>query len=404
MSEKNKELLIANKQLEFQVIENKELISQITRQERLYSLGTLAAGVAHEINNPLVFIITNLEELLNQASLQEIHETLHEINEGAQRIRDIVSGLKSLSREGDESAKAPVDLNRAVKSALKVATNEIRHRAILTTEFGILPRIMAIEYKLIQVFVNLIVNAAQAMPERDINKNYIQVRTHTNKEAIIVSVKDTGVGMDEDTVKHIFDPFFTTKPVGVGTGLGLSISHKIVTDLGGRMNVKSIVGEGTVFEVIFPESVIAQKADSKSPSNGKKSKVFRTQKDFRIMVIDDEELIVKSVHRYLSKWFTVEGLTNSKEALEILRANNHYDLIICDLMMPKLTGMDVYTALKSNSSPYTKKFIFISGGVFTEKAENFLKTEKPLVLSKPFTTTALQEIIQRFIEESSEIP
>jgi signal transduction histidine kinase len=178
-------------------------------------------------------------------------EALGESRAGCQRIRDIVLDLKTFSR-GDEESRGPVNLHTVLDSCANIARGEIRHRAQLVKDYGELPPVHANESRLGQIFLNLIVNAAQAIPEADVKSHEIRITTTHEGEWVVVAVKDSGIGIPPENRARLFDPFFTTKPIGVGTGLGLSICHGIVLGMGGRIEVESEVGQGTTFRVFLP--------------------------------------------------------------------------------------------------------------------------------------------------------
>jgi PAS domain S-box-containing protein len=248
------------------ITERKQLREKLHAADRMASLGTLAAGVAHEINNPLSFMLSNMrfigEELRALAvegdgslgeRLREVQEALEETLSGGDRVRDIVKDLKMFSRR-DEGHRGPVNLHAVLDLCASIARGQLRHRARLVKSYGELPPIHGSESRLGQLFLNLIVNAAQAIPE-DGDERAHEVRITTLREGeewVVVEVKDTGVGIAQEHLKRLFEPFFTTKPVGVGTGLGLSICHGIVLAMGGRMTVESEVGRGTTFRVALP--------------------------------------------------------------------------------------------------------------------------------------------------------
>jgi PAS domain S-box-containing protein len=228
--------------------------------DRMASVGMLAAGVAHEINNPLAYVTANLGYLgealkrLDPGTIDnaaELGDVLEEAHEGCERIRQIVRDLKMFSRE-DEAPSRPVELKRVVESSINMAWNEIRHRARLVKDFTEVPPVLAKESRLGQVFLNLLVNAAQAIPEGGADRNEIRVTLRSEADRVLVEVRDTGSGIPPETLPRIFDPLFTTKPVGIGTGLGLSISHSIVRGMGGEITVDSVIGKGTTFTVSLP--------------------------------------------------------------------------------------------------------------------------------------------------------
>ena len=248
------------------VTERKQIETRLMVSDRMASVGTLAAGVAHEINNPLAFVLANLDFAARQldelaaggvaeSKLTELRSVVSDAREGADRVRAIVRDLKSFSRS-DEPKPGPVDLHRVLDSCCSMAWNEIRHRARLEKAYHRGGRqALGTEPRLSQVFLNLLVNAAQAIPEGAASSHVIRVATSSLEDGrLAVSISDTGPGMPAEVMSHIFEPFFTTKPVGVGTGLGLSICHGIVQELGGEIRVESALGKGTTFHVVLRSS------------------------------------------------------------------------------------------------------------------------------------------------------
>jgi len=242
------------------VTERRALQARLQLSDRLASVGTLAAGVAHELNNPLAYVSANLGYLSdvlprvggNPRLIEEMAQAVAEAREGSDRMREIVRDMKTLSRS-DEDHRAPVDLRRVAESALRLAGADIRHRATLIKDLGAVPLVNGNEGRLGQVCINLLVNAAQALPADRFEQNQIFISTVTDEEGrAVLEVRDTGCGISPDNLARIFDPFFTTKPVGVGTGLGLSICHTLVAAHGGHIEVKSTLGQGTAFRVVLP--------------------------------------------------------------------------------------------------------------------------------------------------------
>jgi two-component system NtrC family sensor kinase len=241
--------------------ERKQIQSRLVLSDRLVAMGTLAAGVAHEINNPLTFVISNLAFLatelremaaeLPEGRLTETEEVLREASMGANRVRQIVGDLKTFSRADDDVPTA-VNLQNVLESALTIARAELRSRAKVVRDYEDVPPVEGSEGRFGQVFLNLLINAAQAIPPGQPDRNEIRVRLSAVQDHVMVEVKDTGTGIPMEMRARIFDPFFTTKPVGEGTGLGLFVCQGIVTRFGGEISVESEVGQGTTFRVIFP--------------------------------------------------------------------------------------------------------------------------------------------------------
>jgi signal transduction histidine kinase len=231
------------------------------------AIGMLAAGVAHEINNPLAFVSSNLcyieKELrrlkLPPSDLGEMMEAITDAREGADRMRDIVQSLRALAR-GDSISTHPMDLHEVLENSVHLIWGRLRSKGMLARDYGELPQVMGNSVQLSQVFVNLLINAVQALPDRG-GEIRLVTRLH-NASQVLVEVRDTGCGIPAEHLDRIFEPFFTTKPVGEGTGLGLSISHDIIRGLGGELTVSSVVGQGTTFRVLLP--VAREEEDSAS--------------------------------------------------------------------------------------------------------------------------------------------
>ena len=244
------------------VTERKRIRAKLMVSDRMASLGTLAAGIAHEINNPLAYVAGNLEavaEGLQAAQYQpskaeciELSAAIDDARDGAERVRQIVQGLRSFSRS-EEEKRAPLVLADVLEAAIRLTGNELRHRAHVVRELGAVPLVVADDGRLTQVFINLLINAAHAIPEGHSDDNRITVRTRTDETGhAVVEIADTGQGMAPEVQARVFDPFFTTKDVGEGTGLGLSICHGIVSGLGGQISIDSNPGHGAVVRVVLP--------------------------------------------------------------------------------------------------------------------------------------------------------
>jgi PAS domain S-box-containing protein len=390
----------------------KALETQLMVSDRMASVGTLAAGVAHEINNPLAAVMANLDYIADSlgrmssdemASMtpgtrdawirEEIAVPLDDAVEAAQRVRFIVRDLKIFSRSPNDTERGPINVETIMESSLRMAWNEIRHRANLVKRYGLVPEVEGNEARLGQVFLNLVVNAAQSLPTGQAEQNEIRVTTKVEGTRVIIEVSDTGPGIPPHIIGRIFDAFFTTKAVGVGTGLGLAICQRIVTDMGGTLTVESELEKGTTFRVSVP---IAGKreADAEPPATSEMPVAGRRG---RILVVDDEELVLRSVRRILSQEHDVLAMVSAEEALAVCAAGEKFDLILCDLMMPDMTGMDFHRELSLIAPEQAEKMIFITGGAFTEKARAFLSETPKEQLEKPFYSANLRAIVQRYL-------
>ncbi len=397
-------LAAANAQLEERVeARTRELDrarSQLALGERLVALGTLAAGIGHEINNPLAYVMANLEFLSRELSqgvpseerLVEVRRALFECREGSTRIERIVGGLNALARPQEER-RVVLDLPRVLERALAMTHNEIRHRARLVKRYDPVPRVEADDARLIQVFINLLVNAAQAIPEGQSEHHEIEVTTGTEADGRArVQVRDTGSGIPADKISRIFDPFFTLKPVGVGTGLGLSISHGIVSALGGTIEVESQEGRGTTFRVLLPATVSA--TETRTPAT---VPVAMAGRRGRVLVVDDEPTIGDVIRRLLEDEHDVSVAQSGQEALSLFRLGDRYDVILCDLMMPDLSGMEVHAALLDLAPEQAGRMAFMTGGAFTTKAQEFLAQVPNPHFEKPFQHRVIRSVLHQLL-------
>jgi CheY-like chemotaxis protein len=297
-----------------------------------------------------------------------------------------VRDVKLFSRPHKEERGA-VDVRVVIESSIRMACNEIRHRAQLVKEYGEVPMVDSNEARLGQVVLNLLVNAAQAMPEGRASRNEIRVVTKTQSGRVVIEVRDTGTGIPRETLPRIFDPFFTTKPVGVGTGLGLSLCRRMVTDLGGEIVVESEVGKGTVFRVTLPA------ATSEPRPSARAAVLEQPARRARVLVVDDEVAMGRALKRGLERHHEVVVLTSGKEALARIASGERFDAIFSDLMMPEMTGMDLYEELFRIASDQAKRMIFLTGGAFTERAREFLDRVPNPRIDKPFEIANLLAIV-----------
>jgi two-component system cell cycle sensor histidine kinase/response regulator CckA len=267
--------------------------------------------------------------------------------------------------------------------------NEIRHRARLVKDFAPVGHVMGNEARLGQVFLNLMVNAAQAIPEGAADSNEIRVATWMAHGQVVIEVRDTGSGIAPELLGRIFDPFFTTKPIGTGTGLGLAICQRIIASMGGSIAVESRIGQGTSFRVMLPE-IPAPAQDEEALL----APVPVSSDRARILVIDDESSVVSVVRRILSDRHEITGVTSGREALDLIESGQSFDVILCDVMMPEMTGMDVYEALVAKYPALAERMVFMSGGVFTQRARLFLDNATNRVIDKPFDVATLRAALQ----------
>jgi PAS domain S-box-containing protein len=380
--------------------ERKKLQEQVAFYDRLSALGTLSAGIAHEINNPLSFVLGSLEfvteELRDRGGHQAELDALRDALEGARRIANTVRDMKAFSRDDTQASAAPTDARSALEMACKMTQKLTSNRATVVKEWGKnLPAVLATDSRLCQVFVNLLVNAAQAIPEG--RRGRLVIRQFLENDFVVTEISDDGVGISPEHLNRIFDPFFTTKPVGVGTGLGLSICHGLVAGFGGTLSVNSELGLGTTFTVRL---AVAQEAELLTQPAALAADAPRRG---RLLLIDDEPLMLRSLRRTLGGTHEVTTAPGVDEALTLL-GREEFDVILCDLMMPGSTGMDLYEQLAREQPELAERMIFVSGGAFTDRARDFVGHVPNAVLTKPIDNVKLSQLVEmRLMEKTGPI-
>jgi PAS domain S-box-containing protein len=402
------------------VTERKRLRAQLLMSDRMASLGTLAAGIAHEINNPLAYVIGNLEAMnetlggLDRAGADragaeragadraEFGAQVRDARDGAERVRKIVAGLRSFSRSEAET-HAPIALPGVIDAAIRLTANELRHRAQLVRELGPVPLVVGNDGRLTQVFINLLVNAAHAIPEGRSSEHRITIRTRTDDAGrAAIEVEDTGMGIPADLQSRVFDPFFTTKGIGEGTGLGLSICHGIVTSHGGQISIDSAPGRGTIVRVALPAApdqpaalpTTADPADPDPPA----------PRRARIMLVDDEPLVANSIMRLLRRDYDVTIARCGQEAIDHIARGLRFDAIVSDVMMPNMTGIELLEELRRVAPDQADRLIFLSGGAFTVQTRERLDAIGAPQLEKPVTAGELRSCVARIVGDASTPP
>ncbi len=382
------------------VTERRSLQARLETASRLASVGTLAAGVAHEINNPLTFVTNNLrfvadrltaarDEPTAAARLRDLQQAIAEALDGAHRVRDIVQGLRGLASPPRDQAPIPVDVRAEIEAAAGIARGQVVPRAQLrvTVDAG-LPRISASPHELGQVILNLLVNAAQAIPEGAPERNEVRVAARAEDGRVVVEVTDTGSGIPPAALPRIFDPFFTTKEVGAGTGLGLALCHQIVTSAGGTIDVQSEPGHGTRFRISLPALEGAPE-----PATAPLPPVAHQRR--RVLLIDDEPFVGRAIARVLEREHDVEVLNAAEEAARRIAAGERWDAIFCDLLMPGMTGMDFAEELARTAPDAAGRLVFMTGGACTERARAFVARGVYACLEKPIEAAALLDAVER---------
>ncbi len=373
--------------------EQRAIERRLASAERLTSVGALASGVAHEINNPLTYILTNLwlvretfGALPEGPQRDEMLAVTSEIEAGARRIRDTVARMRSLSRV-EPTRKEPFAPRDAVVRALDATSNELRHRAEVGVDLGHTGRVVGDENELTQAIVNLLMNAAQAIADgRPPSEHSIRIVLREEGSTAVIEIEDSGAGIASEHLGRIFDPFFTTKTAASGTGLGLTVVHRTVTNMGGRVEAVSEPGKGALLRVLLP----LEASEPISPS----APTIPALRDvrLRVLVVDDDPLVGRALVRVL-KQHDVSSVSDGEEAVRLILGDSPPDLVLCDLMMPGLSGMDVWERVKAGRPDRLATIVFVTGGAFTERAELFLQHTVVKVLKKPLAAGELRSVL-----------
>jgi len=392
------------------VTERRALHAKLLEADRVWTFGMMAAGIAHEINNPLAYALANAEVLarllpdLSQraravSSGEAPHEELTHVvddltrceamlvvaTEGLERVRSIVRDLKMFSRSDPEEGIL-VDLHQVLDAALNVAHGELRHRATIARVYGEPPPVRGSSSRLGQVFLNLLVNGAQAIP-RD-RAGHIRIETsQTATGWAKVVIEDDGAGIPKASQPRLFEPFQTTKR-GEGTGLGLYISRTIVEAHGGRIAITSREGEGTSVTVYLPPY-----APSRHPS-APASSASRTVRR-RVLVVDDETEIGAAIRALLAPHHDVEIATSVAQAMARLAEDGTFDVILCDVMMPGASGIDMLTEVRARFPHLATRFLFMTGGILDDALRDLTGKSRIVCLEKPLTTSELLHAIAK---------
>ncbi|MFH1811064.1 MAG: PAS domain-containing protein, partial [Pseudomonadota bacterium] len=411
--------------------ERRDLQASLAQADRLASMGMLAAGVAHEINNPLSYVLYNTEtlaqdlprvaaaarmssaalreqvgdaayarilgdsaELLGSDALDDAVQRARDALDGTHRIKNIARGLATFSRV-ERVEQSRIDIKFAIESAAAMALNEIKFRARLVQDLDEVPSVWASEGKLAQVFLNLLINAAHAIDEGHVEHNKITLRTWVEGEQVCAEVADTGAGIAPEHLARIFDPFFTTKGVGRGSGLGLAICRNIVTEFGGSISVDSEVGQGTRFVVRLP---VAGDRDEVTRTEARAAQPAQGAERGRILIVDDEPVVRKILQRLLGTQHEVLCASSGREGQALLEQDQAFDVILCDLMMPEMTGMDLHAWLAEHHPTLAARIVFVTGGAFTPKAADYLARAGNLKVEKPFDTANLRKLVATLVE------
>jgi signal transduction histidine kinase len=392
--------------------DRENLLRRLEEAERFAALGRLAASVGHEINNPLAYVSMNVDLAVTQlqqcvghgdadarsAGLAMLPSLFQECRVGLDRIRDVVKDLQRLSRQS-EVRRETFSLNDLLEESLAMARNQVEHRARVRKVYGQIDDVVGDRSALGQVLLNLILNASQALPEGRAESNEVTLKTYMDGGIVAVEVGDTGAGISPQVLPHIFDPFFTTKAIGEGTGLGLAVSCRIIADHGGRIDVDSEVGRGSVFRVTLPiaRGLIRETTPAEKPP------IQWPVRRARILVIDDFPALGRTISRALTD-HDVTAVSRADDAFALLEAGEAFDVVLCDLLMPETAGSRVFERLKAEWPELARNVIFMTGGAFTPESREFLEQSAQPVLTKPFSVDELRALVRLLMGDRADGP
>lgn len=386
------------------VTDRERMRRDLVATERLAALGTLAGGVAHELNNPLTYLSLNLSsarralagvgeapEDERASRLRRAERALEIAEEGVSRVTASVRDLSLFARAPSQE-REPLDVREAMDAAISITWNEIRHRARLRKVYADVRRVEANPGELRQVFAHLLLNAAGAIPESAAEHHEISISIETSADGrVVVLVSDTGRGIPEDLVARVFEPFFRLDGEDGKRGLGLAMCRGIVQGLSGTITLESPrpgLEGGTQVVLTFP----IHDPTSRIPSSST-MRAARGVATARALLVDDEPLVGDAVRRALTPEIEVVLATSGRQAIDLILSDQAFDAIVCDLMMPDIGGMDVYEAIRRARPGLVERFLFMTGGAFTPKAARFLSQMGTPVLEKPIAVEALREAI-----------
>ncbi|MCC6555893.1 MAG: response regulator [Polyangiaceae bacterium] len=391
--------------------------TRLVQLDRLSTLGTLAAGVAHEINNPAAFItlaVGMLERILrgpqvrmDAGSASSAADLLRELRESIQRITEITKDLRLFAGASSTGSdrRALIDVNRSVESAISLTRGQITERAEIVLRLSEVPPVLMDEGRLGQVIVNLLVNAAQAIPKpgsrQDARAHSITVETRTDGRVVQIEVRDTGGGISPEVLPRIWTPFFTTKSPEVGTGLGLSISREIIERAGGRIRVESPVTvegveppRGTRFVITLP---VEGRTEVITPVTAPTPRLVSER--VRVLVVEDEAPLARMLAQQLGRVHDIQIAENADAALRLLAQGERFEAVLCDIRMPGMSGDALYGRIRELDPALARGFIFMTGVGFGADVERFLATSGCPLLEKPFKTedalAAIAEVVTK---------
>ena len=369
---------------------------RLAAANRLAALGTLAAGIAHEVNNPLAYTMCNIQHLLDKVppllvgERNEVSQLLEEALEGTRRIAQVVKQALLVAPARPEE-NGVTDVRAVAEVAIKRLQGELHHRGAVVTEFEGHPRVVGDRGRIEQIFTNLLLNAIHALPEGEPRRHKIRVGIRPlPSDRVLIEIADNGSGIAAEVQERIFQPFFTTKPIGEGAGLGLSICHGIVTALGGEISFDSEVGRGTTFRVVLPTTAQPLASADVTPI------AREVWPGGRILVIDEEPIMMRAVKYMLGPGHEVAFASNVEVALALLGEGAQFDAILCDVMLQNVDGTDLVETLAARHPAMTERVVFMSAGATTPQTRRLIDSGRYRCIEKPFDRKVLLEAVSVF--------
>lgn len=369
--------------------------AQLARANRLAQVGAMAMGVGHEINNPLTYVLSNAEYITDDlvpllagaerpdevtAAVEELAELMAEINEGANHIRKVVATLGSFARPEIEWRSVRID--QVVEDALRMGSPALSPTVSVATELEEACEVRVVPSVLVQVLINLLTNAVHAVQGR--GEPSVTVRCGKDGDHAVVEVIDNGEGIPDVLLDKVFEPFFTTKPVGEGTGIGLAVCRRLVKSMGGTLNLFSVPDHGTTARLALP-----RQGAGRVVADAEVTPTFANLKGTTILAIDDQPAVLRSLQRQLASLGVQVSLERDPHRAALRLLEEEPDIILCDLMMPSLSGISLYRQVTQKRPALSARFVFVSGGPATEEARAFCAAHEKRILAKPVTTARL---------------
>ena len=387
------------------VTERKAIQARLVEADRLAALGVLSAGIAHEINNPLAYLLLNLEFLSRElptlpsdpSKLDALMVRVRDAFHGAERVASIVRDLRTFAR-ADEGIRGPVDVQAALESALNIAGSEIKQKATLIRDYQPVPPVDANPNRIEQVLLNLLLNAAQSLPGHETPGHEVRAKLRSQDGQVSIIIEDTGSGIPDELLGKIFDPFFTTKPVGGRHGpRACPFAAASCAAWAVKSASAARPGHGSRFTVSLP----ASKGRLPPKSIPPRSASPPPQKRGQILIVDDEISVSRTLRALLQNEHDVVLTSDGAQALTAIAEGPHagFDVIMCDLMMPGMSGMELYERIRQEHPGLEARIVFMTGGVSMDRAREFLATTINLTFEKPFDFDRLRRTLRRLVAQ-----